>query len=450
MVGEYVIYGTIAHGGGGIIYAAEHRMLGRRVAIKVLHGHMVKFGEMLERFIREARAPSMIGHPNIVDVFDFGRLEDDRPYYVMELLDGVGLDQLLKQQGRLDEEEALSLLGPICAALEATHAAGFVHRDLKAANIMVVGRGTQRTVKLLDYGIAKVLLPRGKSHSTTAGRRMGTPRSMAPEQIAGKKVDRRADIYGLGVLAFQMLTGKPPFDGDSPEEIERLHLEATPPHPSVIAPISEALGDAILQALEKDPGRRYQSAKDFWNAIRGASASGLLRDPGTRTSRALGVYIETRIGGEGAGDDIEGYTLDDVDNVLALSRQLLRRAGLHVAIQTGSAILGIGEVPADSASVDAGCRRTVQLGRALLHALESRGDRDERVHANITLHIDRISVRTSAHGGPEFRGPLLATTAWASARTVPGLCLTKDFLQGLLEKPTARSLGSVFVVDAST
>ncbi|HZI05513.1 MAG TPA: serine/threonine-protein kinase, partial [Archangium sp.] len=199
---------VLASGGHGAVYEAEHRILGRRAAVKVLHPHLTDQGEMLQRFVREARVVNQIRHPHIVDVYDFGMLQDGSPYYVMELLPGRTLSQLLQERGRLSPERALAYLEPVCAALEAAHQAGVVHRDLKASNVAVVSEGEPPVVKLLDFGIAKLIhLEPGQEGLTMAGQRLGTSQAMAPEQFRGGMIGPTTGVYALGVLLYQMLVG---------------------------------------------------------------------------------------------------------------------------------------------------------------------------------------------------------------------------------------------------
>src|SRR5262249_37664211 len=154
-----VIDHEIARGGCGAVYVAEHRVIARRAALKILHRELAEIPEMVERFVREARAVNLIRHPNIVDIFDFGTTQDGRPYFVLELLEGRDLDSLLRTDGRLSPDETFEILDQVCAALSCAHEAGFVHRDLKAANVVVIQNADQRIAKLLDFGIAKLLQP---------------------------------------------------------------------------------------------------------------------------------------------------------------------------------------------------------------------------------------------------------------------------------------------------
>ena len=261
--GEYEIVARLAAGGCGTVYHARHRILTRDVAIKVLRRDLVSSADILELFRWEARTTSRLRHPNIVDVFEFGELDDGRPYYVMELLRGENLEHVIRRHPRLSLRDALLFLRPICAALETAHRAGVVHCDLKASNVFVLD-GSGPLVKLLDFGIARIM---DRSITTSLGVSLGspagTPVAMAPEQIRGLAVDARADVYALGILAFHLVVGQVPFDADDPRETERMHLCEPPPRPSSLAPLHRAVDRVLLRALAKSPSDRPSSAADF-------------------------------------------------------------------------------------------------------------------------------------------------------------------------------------------
>ncbi|MEM1414713.1 MAG: protein kinase, partial [Myxococcota bacterium] len=211
--GRYRIDARLGEGGMGVVYGVTHVSLGKRFALKVLRRDYARDETVVERFVREARAASSIGHPSIVDIHDFGRLPDASTYFVMELLEGETLTARIRR-GALAPEETLHVVRQIASALSAAHASGIVHRDLKPDNVHLVTRGDDAlTVKVLDFGIAKVGGAHGKL--TRTGTVFGTPYYMSPEQAAGQSVDGRTDVYALGVIAFEMLTGHVPFDGDT-------------------------------------------------------------------------------------------------------------------------------------------------------------------------------------------------------------------------------------------
>jgi len=257
-VGEYRVLRKIGEGGMGAVYAAVHPVIGKRVAIKVLAPHIAKHPELVRRFVDEARAVNKIGHPNIVDIFSFGWLPDQRHYFAMEYLEGQNLADRMKA-GPIATDEARRLLGQICSALEAAHQTGIVHRDLKPDNIWVAQpRHGESFAKLIDFGIAKLLGDGDAGAHTVTGAIMGTPAYMAPEQCRGVGVGPRADVYALGVILYEMFTGRTPFQGSFVELITQ-HLSDTPPPPSRHAPIAPALERLILSCMEKDPEKRPAS-----------------------------------------------------------------------------------------------------------------------------------------------------------------------------------------------
>jgi serine/threonine-protein kinase len=261
-VGEYLIDRKLAEGGMGAVYAGHHPVIGKRVAVKVLSPQCAHIPDLVRRFVEEARAVNKIGHPNIIDIFSFGTLEDARPYFVMEFLEGASLAARL-EAGTLTATETRRLLRQICSALEAAHRAEIVHRDLKPENIWVATPAHEESyAKVLDFGIAKLLdNPAGKS--TQTGAAMGTPRYMAPEQCLGRAVDRRADIYSMGVILYEIFAGVVPFRSETFGELIYQHMSEAPEPPSRHRPVPPDLERVILSCLEKDPAKRPESAKEL-------------------------------------------------------------------------------------------------------------------------------------------------------------------------------------------
>src|SRR5438094_274836 len=215
-VGEYTVDGKLGEGAFGMVFRAVHPLIGKVVAIKVLARRFSVDPEMVSRFIAEARAVNQIRHRHIIDIFSFGQLGDGRHYYVMEYLDGAPLDKQLSDHGPMTLEQAMPILRAIARALDAAHAKGIAHRDLKPENIFL-SRADEGALfpKLLDFGIAKLSGPEDAAqHKTGTGVPLGTPYYMSPEQCRGRDVDYRTDIYSFGVLAFRLLTGTYPFDGE--------------------------------------------------------------------------------------------------------------------------------------------------------------------------------------------------------------------------------------------
>jgi serine/threonine-protein kinase len=266
-VGNYRIVEQIGEGGMGAVYRAEHPLIGRHVAVKVLLPELSKHEEVLTRFFNEARASSLIHHPGIVEVFDFGQMESGSAYLVMELLEGESLAKRLERDGKLRSETIFPLARQICGALGAAHAREIVHRDLKPDNIFLVRDpdvpGGLRA-KVLDFGIAK-LAASSSGLRTKTGAVMGTPAYMAPEQTRGAgKVDARADIYALGCILFEMAAGRPPFSARTHHEMMALHQSEPPPKlrslDSAISPVLEAV---VARALAKDPAHRQQTMDEL-------------------------------------------------------------------------------------------------------------------------------------------------------------------------------------------
>ncbi|HUJ59471.1 MAG TPA: serine/threonine-protein kinase [Kofleriaceae bacterium] len=264
--GNYRILSKIADGGMGTVYRGAHALIGREVAIKVLLPELTANRDIVLRFFNEAKATSAIKHPGIVEIFDFGYLDNGRAYIVMELLEGTTLAQRIAQRGVLGEGEAAALLRGVCGALAAAHDLGIVHRDLKPDNIFLVPDLEHgERCKLLDFGIAKLTDFGAAGAATKTGAVMGTPTYMSPEQCRGSgHVDLRADLYSLGCIFYQLVAGRPPFANHGAGEVIGQHLFVAPEPPSRhragITPETEAL---IMRLLEKEPANRPQSAREL-------------------------------------------------------------------------------------------------------------------------------------------------------------------------------------------
>ncbi len=248
-------------GSFGAVYAATQPIIGRQVAIKVLHRRFAAEAGVVSRFIAEARVVNRIRHRSIIDVFSFGVLGDNQPYFVMDLLDGMTLGELIRREKRIGVPEALSILSGIAAALDAAHEAGVAHRDLKPDNIFLADeKGGGTFPKLLDFGVAK-LVGDDLAQKTATGMAIGTPSYMAPEQCRGKSVDHRADVYALGVVTHEMLTGRRPFQADSGMDVLLMHVSDPPPAMSEVCPdLPKELDAPVLAMLAKKPDRRPKSA----------------------------------------------------------------------------------------------------------------------------------------------------------------------------------------------
>jgi serine/threonine-protein kinase len=281
-VGEYRIVKLLGRGAFGAVYHAVHAVIGKQVAIKVLNAQFSEDDAMAARFVDEARAVNRIGHPNIVDIFGFGALADGRKYCVMELLTGETLGQCVERRGRLSVGEAIEILSQVASALDAAHANAVVHRDLKPDNILLsqVASGVTDVappikVKLLDFGIAQIA--DGLHRRTGSNLVLGTPAYMSPEQCRGGRIEAASDIYALGVVAFEVLTGTLPFQGTHAFQLATQHLTDEPPRPSSRVPeLGGAVDAAVLAMLAKSPAERPATATQ---AIRLLSQDGTSRAP---------------------------------------------------------------------------------------------------------------------------------------------------------------------------
>jgi serine/threonine-protein kinase len=268
--GNYRILGPLERGGMGSVYRAEHAVLGRPAAVKILRPELTTNPQLVQRFLNEAKAATMIRHPGIVEVYDYGTTPDGTSYLVMELLSGSTLAQRLAERGRLPEIEAAFIARGIASALRAAHREGIVHRDLKPANIFLIAdhdSPTGERVKVLDFGIAKLIDP-SRAHYTQTGALIGTPVYMAPEQArAASAIDHRADLYALGCVFYEMLVGQPPFVAAGAGELIALHLFTPPAPPSGSAQVSPEVERIVLRLLEKEPQDRFQNGGEVIDAL---------------------------------------------------------------------------------------------------------------------------------------------------------------------------------------
>ena len=270
-VGNYQVLEKIGQGSMGAVYLAQHPTIGKRVALKVIRPELTADEETLTRFFNEARAVTQIGHDNIIDVKDFGQTPDGDSFIVMELLEGTGLGDLLRHEGALPPARAAHIAAQITDGLAAAHARGIIHRDLKPDNVFLVRRGNDPDyVKILDFGLAKLTGPGGLASNTREGTVIGTPYYMAPEAAeSASRVDSRADVYSLGCILFEMLTGQVPFSGEGLGQILVRHLREVPLTPSVMRPgTPEWLDRITLRALQKKPDHRFVSRAAFGHALR--------------------------------------------------------------------------------------------------------------------------------------------------------------------------------------
>jgi serine/threonine protein kinase len=268
-IGNYRVLNKIGTGGMGAVYLAEHPLIGKRVALKVIHRELANNRDVVSRFFQEARAVNKIGNEHIVEIHDFGVTPEGDHFFIMEYLEGKTLAAVLSREGALGIVRSLHIGGQIANALAAAHAAGIVHRDLKPDNIMLLSRlGDQDFVKVLDFGLAKVFSA-ATAVKTAAGVLLGTPQYMSPEACESKgDVDHRTDIYALGVLMFQMMTGVLPFDGDSMGEVLVKQVTVLPPAPRALNPaIPPSVEQILLRCLAKPLDARFATMLELREAL---------------------------------------------------------------------------------------------------------------------------------------------------------------------------------------
>ncbi|MGE3456218.1 MAG: serine/threonine protein kinase [Kofleriaceae bacterium] len=256
--GPWTIEHELGRGGMGTVYAVVHDDIGKRAALKVVHKRLLARGFNADRLFFEAKVVNQIAHPNIVDIFETGRLADGRPYLVMERLDGYTLAEYA-ERAKILPDQAIEILLQICNAVSAAHAAGVIHRDLKLDNVFLVDNSQHPgapTIKLLDWGIAKVINPTSTRH-TIEGQLVGTPRYLSPEQAAGAAVTVKTDVYSLGVMAYELFLEALPFEATTAAEVMMMHMRATPAPPSELWPcIPAQLEVLLLSMLAKLPAHR--------------------------------------------------------------------------------------------------------------------------------------------------------------------------------------------------
>jgi serine/threonine protein kinase len=409
-IGDYELLVQIARGGFGVVWRGRHVHTERPVAIKIIRAELIASEELVLRLEREARAIALTRHPNVVELHDFGKLADGRPYLVMEHVPGVDLDAYLRSRGALPPAEMLSILAPLGNALAAVHAQGIVHRDIKGSNIMLSVRDGERRVVLLDFGVAKLLEHRGPP-ITAPRSTVGTPQCMAPEQILGLPVDARTDVYALGSLAFQMLTGEAPFPGED-VTVTNAHLIAERPQPSARADITPAFDEVIVRAMNRFPEQRYDSAPAFVAAFRAALAAEGAPPPGRRR-QAVGIYVDVQaaLTPGNAGTAYDDAMLDDMESVMPLAWSYLREHDCLLAYENGNSALFVRPLAPDAALGDRFSRASVDLATRLLHALQRRPGRIPQVAVSVHLHLGEIELAGSTVTG----GPLLDLPLWVAS-----------------------------------
>jgi len=348
---KYRVEERLAAGGMGAVYRARHLLMDRPVAIKFLHQRLVEDEAARVRFLTEARAAVKLRHPNAVSVTDFGHTSEGSVYIVMELLEGRTLREILSREAPLETARAISIMLQASDAVAAAHDAGIIHRDLKPANILVTQSADQpAVVKVLDFGIATFSADDDEDAATLAHTNsvLGTPRYMSPEQHNGNEITPAADVYSLGVILYEMLTGMVPFSGSTPAEIAEKHALLPPHSPrEVVAAIPEEIERVVLHALEKQPSDRFANAGEFrrelldtaerlgleHHAVKSAPDIEALRDVGVESPSGRLVVDISRLR--------EKRALSSGGNEIKVlgSKELLRETRTHREQPTSSSFL---------------------------------------------------------------------------------------------------------------
>jgi len=382
-VDRWIVEGVRSEGGFALVHRARDAVTGEPAAIKVLRRALSFHGNAVTRFHREIGALARVAHPNVVRALAHGDLADGRPWLAMPWLDGDDLRARLARKGALSIEEARAIVEPLADALHHVHAHDLVHRDVKAENVML----HDGVPVLVDFGVARDDDP-AQPIALTTHSSLGTPCAMAPEQIMGTRVDGRTDVYGLGVLLFQLVTGSLPFRSENLPELLEMHLHAPPPLPSSRAPVAAEIDALVVRCMAKDPRDRPQTAR----AVAEELAAAL-----DRSRLPSAIYVEARI----AADDPSDEVLDDVEAAIAIAADTLRPDA--VVDVHANAVLALLAVDAE---------RACALAARIADALSSRRGRSSSVRVAATVHLARS------------RDELRAPSAWAAPVTEDGAFAT--------------------------
>ncbi len=418
-VAGYRIEALRGEGGFASVFRARQIATGEIVAFKALHPHLGTSRVVLARFQLEIETITRLHHKNIVNVIDSGELAPGRPFYVMEWLEGQSLDEELERHGPFSIAEVMHLLDELGSALHEAHELGIVHRDIKASNVMLASMPEGPVVKLLDFGIAKLVDgdPQPGGGLTSTGSQIGTPYYMSPEQIFCGAIDRRSDIYSLGVLLFQLLTGRLPFVANTAVAIIDMHMNTPAPNASDIAPVSKEVSAIIQRCLAKQPADRFPSVFVLFAMLRiAASSDGVKRRTAAHQAVAVELAVTLTVKTEIEDpDNADDLVFDDLEEVMAMARRGLVGDGFELAATTGNLIAASRKLP-DHVLEQAQIRRgAIQRALELSKQLAARPQRQPGLKVYVFASVGEAG---KSH---DVELPLLADTLVTSREMSVGL-----------------------------
>ncbi|MBJ6762702.1 serine/threonine protein kinase [Myxococcaceae bacterium JPH2] len=392
-VGPWIVEARVHPGLTAWLYRARHERTRELAALKVVRSRYSMASEVLRRFQQEADTLRALLHPHIVEVRESGELSDGRPWLAMEWLEGGSLDAWLAHRGPFSLAEALTVLEELGDALQLAHAQGVLHRDLKAQNVMMVPQPEGFRVKLVDFGIAQVRARGGSQGLTSEGAVLGTPSAMAPEQIRGQAVDARTDQYALGVLLYQLLTGRLPFSGTSAVELEEQHLHAPAPRLGEHVKAPTGVCEAARRAMAKRPEERFPDVATFLGALRAALGH---EAPRSTTPWVAAMFVDVRFP-EGTEDPSDA-AMDARDAAVDHVRNTLLAAGWTLKAESSNAILARSALPSSTPATHAAVRTLAE--RALAGALREAGAWAEvHLYADVARDTPRDLEQWATGGG---------------------------------------------------
>ncbi|MBI3184070.1 MAG: serine/threonine protein kinase [Myxococcales bacterium] len=426
-LGNYLVEGFHHAGGFALVFKGRHVSMDRPVALKVLHHDFVAVPDVVRRFRLEADAINRVKHPGIVEIYDIDELPDRRPYLVMEWIEGRNLDRELLSRGAFSTPEIVALVSELGSALSAVHAAGIVHRALKASNIMAVPDGAWFKLKLVDFGLSKFLVPTSSPNAgrTAKGTVIGTPETMAPEQILGAPCDARTDIYAVGVLIYQLATGRLPFEATTLAEVQEMHLHTPPPRASLLAPVPPALDLVLARCLDKAKERRYPTVEDLVADLKKLTAPSSVKAERT----GMGLYADLRV--EGSSDDLTDADLDDLDRLSESVRGALSALGARLAIDAPNALLGVVLLPEQPEEARRARESALRAAVRLARTVSSRPGASKRLQLALSAHAGSLLIKEGDGQGKILGGDLMKVTSWATGSPSGAVCATREALDGL-------------------